>query len=79
MLTNYVILIWDALLQPSAGHKVCHLVWFLFFLIIPPIFPISPTLFVILLIYRVILMQKSGRPQLGDGQQGERPPECKQQ
>jgi len=24
-------------------------------------------------------LQKSGRAQLGDGQQGERPPECKQQ
>jgi len=27
----------------------------------------------------MILQQKSGKGQAGDGQQGERPPECKQQ
>ncbi|KAH7519219.1 hypothetical protein FEM48_Zijuj08G0012400 [Ziziphus jujuba var. spinosa] len=43
VVANYVLLICDVPLQPSAGHK------------------------------------KGGRPQLGDGQQGERPPECKQQ
>ncbi|XP_027333923.1 nucleosome assembly protein 1;3-like isoform X4 [Abrus precatorius] len=28
---------------------------------------------------KVVNLQKGGKPQLGDGQQGERPPECKQQ
>ena len=77
--TNFFFVIWAEILrQSSAGNKVLLLFNRLFRFRLSHFSNCKLGEFN-LFFSPMILQQKSGKGQVGDGQQGERPPECKQQ